>query len=70
MAMVYIFYRGFSHGVITFTTKIYQGMWKTAAMSDYNEMVASVAISANAKRHFRMLLVCVESGEISPLCEF
>ena len=32
-------------------------------MLDY-EMVASVAISANASRHFRMLLVRVESSEI------
>ena len=34
-------------------------------MLDYNEIVASMAISANAKRHvyvYRMLLVCVESG--------
>ena len=32
-------------------------------MLDY-EMVASVAISANASRYFRMLLVRVESSEI------
>ena len=32
-------------------------------MLDY-EMVASVAISENASRHFRMLLLCVESSEI------
>ena len=35
-------------------------------MLDY-EMVVSVAISANASRHFRMLLVRVESSEIPPL---
>ena len=38
-------------------------------MLDYNEMVASMAISESAKRHYRMLLVCIESGEIPALCE-
>ena len=33
-------------------------------------MVASMAISVNAKRQYiRMLLVCVESGKIPPLCK-
>ena len=36
-------------------------------MLDY-EMVASVVMLVNAKRQLRMLLVCVESGEIPPLC--
>ena len=39
---------GFSHDVITFKSmKTYQGKWKTAAMLDYNEIVASIVISAN-----------------------
>ena len=42
-----------------FTDFIVLRIWKTAAMLDYKEMVASMGISVNVKRHFRMLLVYV-----------
>ena len=62
---------------------IYQGKWETAAMLDYNKMVASMVISVNGlqedgsfygdlgecKKILRTDLVWTESGKIPLLCK-
>ena len=63
----------YSHDVITFktqyTNKKKKKTQKTVIRLDYSEMVASIVILVKCKETLRMLLLCVELGEILLFCK-